>query len=226
MENPLGHSGEKIGPLPVYAWGGLIGIAVVGLVYFRRNKSAQSAAGATASTAPGDPTNPNSDFTAANLNDLIGSSGGLDVSNGVVPDSVSDTMDTNFTWLAKSITYLSGTGASPLTVQTALQKYIGGEGLTAEERALADQAVGKFGLPPEGTPVATTSSPAASTAGWTGKLVRNTSDGAIYAVMADGTKKHLDAAEYANIASSAIKGPTGQPYTEFTQAPGTVVGAF
>jgi len=138
--------GAKIGPLPAYAWGGIIGTVAVGIAYWRSSTTKAARAVPAAAVSAINPLD--GAFTPGTAR---GSGGGVGI--GVVNPSGS--MDTNATWLTSAVQFLSGKGISPLAAVTALQKYLHGDPLTYAEGQSVDLALGSKGLPPNGadTPV-------------------------------------------------------------------------
>ena len=132
---------SKAGPLPVWAWGVIIGVIIVGATYYFRSRTA--VAGATAD-----------DATSVAYPDVEGGTG-LSSGGAVVNADGSSDDDggffSNSAWLAAGVAWAVGQAMNPLTVQRALQKYLDGDDLTQAESDIVSAVVKKFGLPPTGT---------------------------------------------------------------------------
>ena len=152
---PLDLQG-KIGPLPAWAWGGLIGIAVVGFSYMHRSNSAAVAAGDGAVPVAIDGVD--GAFGGASGGTSPIDDGTVPVSqdpadfSGVLPDySGVDFQDKTSleTWVARAVLWLSGQGVSPPKAQDAISNYLSGTSDPAGE-SIVQQAVMHFGAPPLG----------------------------------------------------------------------------
>lgn len=123
---------RKLGPLPVWAWGVLLGLAIlIGVYYYNNQRKSENAGNTVVST-----------------DDVLGTLAGEPAEQvAVAPET---TFETNTSWRAKAVMFLIGRAISPLTAQRALDKYLQGEPLTAEEGAIVNTAITNFGLPPDG----------------------------------------------------------------------------
>lgn len=145
VHHGLTGAGKKLGPLPVWAWGAVLGLGVVAYMYFRNKTSGSTAAsstndsGATAGTGSVLP-----DMTANDLG-TPGDYTGQTTSGS----SVGPTLD-NATWLAQAVAYMVTQGKNPLTVSQALDRYLNGESLSWTQEQYVSAVVAKFGLPPQG----------------------------------------------------------------------------
>lgn len=137
----------KIGPLPVYAWGGLIGLGAVGFMYWRSSKAASTAAAPAADTSAATTDSIDGAFTP-------GTTSGSGTASDVTDTGTSDTsaLPTNQTWLSQGVAFLSGAGVSALNAQRNLSDYLNGITLTASQAASIEPWLSKAGLPPEGAP--------------------------------------------------------------------------
>lgn len=132
----------KLGPLPVWAWGGILGVVVLGVYLFR-----QRASGST--TAP--------DSTDGSALDAIGyATGGLgkpaaDTDNASSNASGSPTDSTS--WISGAATAVAAQStASAAAVLATLQRYVyQGGSFTAQEQKWIDTAINLKGAPPQGT---------------------------------------------------------------------------
>ena len=133
---------QKAGPLPVWAWGAIIGVLIVGATYYFRSRTA----GAAATADPG------SLVAYPDVEGGTGLSAGSTVTNA---DGSTDDDDggfySNSSWLAAAVAWCVGQAMNPLTVQRALQKYLDGADLTEAESNIVNIVVKRFGLPPTGT---------------------------------------------------------------------------
>ena len=166
MTEPVAHAAEhgskvslslltkKIGPLPAYAYV----LIIVGAAYaYRIYKTRSGAVATSAGALPSD------------ASSVIGGTGAGGVSSGSVPaDGPSGTVvgKTNAEWAATVSTGMVATGSNPVTVSSAVTKYLAGGLLTTQEAAIITSAVAKFGWPPEGVlPIKTVPPPGPVTPG-------------------------------------------------------------
>lgn len=70
-----------------------------------------------------------------------------------------DTINTNDEWMRKAMQYLMDKGVNPGVAQLALQAYLAGDSLTAEQGKIRDDAVRQYGLPPETFTAGSTAAP-------------------------------------------------------------------
>lgn len=167
--NPVETLGEKLGPLPVWVWGVGLGVTITGARWAIDKRKA-------AATPPAASTDAGTPAGAGN-----GVAGGPGVSPGAgspatvpavgVPnaggwnapaDQVAGTPTTaagpttNAEWQTLAVEALTADGYPPLTIETAISKYLAGTPITVTEQALISQAFRHQGRPPEGAPVMTT----------------------------------------------------------------------
>lgn len=144
----LGALTKMAGPLPVWGWIAVLGVAGTIVVVRRR--------GATSSRA----TTPDQVTYAqqAQIPTIGGAAGGgaATVSGGMPKPA------TNDDWRSQGVTILVAKGYSPLAVDTAMAKYLQGVSLDTSERALIDIALAQLGTPPY-PPPASPSSPTTTT---------------------------------------------------------------
>lgn len=151
---------SKIGPLPAWAWGTIIGgVFVVWLWVSKRDTTASDAEPTSQSTSP-----------VAVTSDL-----GTPVYVTPPADTTATaTADpTNSEWLVQAVNAVANNSTtSRLTAQSVLEKYLYGDSaLSASDQIIVNLALTKVGLPPEGTfstpslqsstttPIATTTKP-------------------------------------------------------------------
>lgn len=141
MANPLG---EKIGPLPLYAY---VGIGVVGiLVYHKYHASAGANSTTPANTDPAatdgsavsdSATNPATGTVGWNAQYSPPAAGGQSVTS-------------NLEWSIAGADYLAGLGTSPQLANSAVNAYINGQPTTPAQQSLIDQIIQYLGNAPEG----------------------------------------------------------------------------
>jgi nucleoid-associated protein YgaU len=150
---PHPHSGDahgilskKIGPLSLGVY--LIAFVVMlGVWYYWRSRKTPNP---TPTTFTGDGT------SATSSQDMAGASGGNVASPGSPASGSSAT--TLGAWLTNAANYLTGTGADPTAVQSALSAYGSGQQLTPAQQSLINQALSAEGSPPSGVIAANTQS--------------------------------------------------------------------
>lgn len=121
--------GKKVGPLPLGGWV-LIGSGVaVGVILLRR-KNTDTGPTLEAETGVG-----------------RGGSGFEQVSPG--GNNNSNVEQTNEMWGKKAIDWLIAQGHDPSTSDAAIRRYISGQSLNIQERALVNLALVQFGSPPK-----------------------------------------------------------------------------
>lgn len=212
MANPFaalkGTTKGKLGPLPIWAWGVILGVIVLGAYYYEANKKKAAGAAVVSATTSGD-------NLAAGLNDntsvdptdgLTGldSSGGLGTSSGTVAGS-----QTNAAWEASAVAWLSSHGYTPLVAQSALEAYLGGtlDSTNSNYVAAVNAAVQNFGLPPEGTFSAPTVTDAPATGGKLGDgwyLINGGEDTGAYYQVTNGVRRSQGANGWKAAGSPAL----------------------
>lgn len=128
---------QKLGPLPVWGWGAIVGIVVLVGYFLYSRASGSSGAG---SASAGSSLDPQGYQTA-------GIQGGSASNTADVP-----AIPSNQSWLAKAAKLVADTlSQSPSQVYNALKKYLQGSPLTSQEQSWVDEALSRTGVPPEGT---------------------------------------------------------------------------
>ena len=184
----------KLGPLPVWAWGAIIGVGIVAYVWF---------SGKTDDAGETDPDAPTSATSSSSLADAIDGAflttpaNGGSGSNADIPDTV----DTNSAWGMRAIAALIGKGILPLSAQQAIAKYLDEQEMTSDEAKLVNQAIGAVGQPPESVGVPKVAGPPA--AAKPARYIRNVS-GQIYAVSAEGVQTAVTDAAYIALGMPAL----------------------
>lgn len=145
---------EKKGPLPVWAYGALLG--AVFIVIRSRGKAATTNPNATDAgqydTNPVDQTGTigTTDATGQTLSDYLASDPTNTAQNVGIGSSGLPNPVTNAQWARVTSDYLLGLGDDPTLVSNALSKYLNGQVLTNAESAIVDQALTYAHTPPEG----------------------------------------------------------------------------
>lgn len=131
---------EKFGPLPVWAWGTIVGLVLVAGIFMYRKNSSSSVSNTAVRGAAIDPQG----YQTAGI------AGGT-----AKPESSTKTTPvypSNSQWLnTASKDVASYLGGSPSAIYAALRKYVTGESLTTQEKTYVDAAITRSGNPPEGT---------------------------------------------------------------------------
>lgn len=184
----------KLGPLPVWAWGAIIGVIVIAYVWFS-GRTDESPDAETETAATPTPTIGLGDaIDGAFLPGTANGGGGRDTD---IPESV----DTNTAWGFRAVAALIGKGTAPLTAQAAISKYLDETTLTAAEGALVNTAIGLVGQPPESVGIPKVSAPT-PTVVYT-KYVRKI-NGQIYGVTAEGVETAITDAQYIALGMPAL----------------------
>jgi hypothetical protein len=142
--------GKKYGPLPFGAWLGVIAVAgFVGKRFIASNKTANAAQSQEGYVVDSSGNKLASAYTGT-------AGGGTPFGTGVLTSAssqqgtvTSPTEIDNTGWLKRASDKLATAGMwNPLDVQSALTKYIVGEGLNTKEQAIVNQALKVEGQPP------------------------------------------------------------------------------
>lgn len=143
---------EKVGPLPVGAWIGVVA-GGVGIGLYLRHREANKTPTVSsdeeglALDEPG--------LTAGPIPTVGGSAGstggGAGGTGTTAPDSSAPT--TNQQWAIYAIRWLISEGWNPTTSDTAIRKWLAGYKITAAENAVVQAALVQFGPPPEDVPL-------------------------------------------------------------------------
>jgi len=176
----------KLGPLPVWVWGAIVGVGIVAYVWFSGRTDGST--DPSADTSTGTPT------ATASIDDAIEGAFRPGTANGgpTTDDDVPETIDTNSAWGLRATAYLATLGISPLTAQRAINAYLAGSALTKDQAALVDKAILGIGQPPAAVEVA------AAEAATSATFVRyyRESSGQIKGVSASGTETALTDEQY------------------------------
>lgn len=178
----------KLGPLPVWAWGVIVGVlALIGYFVFYRRAGAASEAS----------------VTSANIDAMGYSTSGL--SGGPQGDNYAAPVENNMTWLTRVSRSVADTlAASPVEVYNALYKFVTGQDLTAKEKTYVDKGIEIGMSPPEGTQgigkilaePSIMNYPRSSVG-----VIRRQGSGDVAILYADQTKKLLSVSDYVSMGS-------------------------
>lgn len=137
--------GKMVGPLPLGAWVGVTG-GGLGLAYLARRQGAATATTRTVSPAADAAGAPASGFAGGGAVNLP--TGASPPATPATPTPVSPEIITNDDWLGVATRLLIGRGYGAYTTQQALERYLRGEQLTAEQAAIVESAMQLQGPPP------------------------------------------------------------------------------
>ena len=134
---------RKVAGIPVMYLLGAVAIVLV-VIAIRMKPSASTDDGATSEDVP---------METIQNDSVDGSYDGFVAKGSIVaapPEKPEDNTpeETNASWLKKAVEWRVQNGASGGTVQAALQAYLAGSALSAEQGAERDKAIQQFGLPP------------------------------------------------------------------------------
>lgn len=139
---PHMHGGafsKKVGPLPVWAWGLIVGALIVAYMWYRNRSSASNG---VASTLAGT-TDPYGNAGLYTGNDANAANANLATA------STSKAIRTNAAWVRQAIQYMTGKGRNPLAVQRALTAYLAGRTLTEKQDKIVSEVLTHVGTPPK-----------------------------------------------------------------------------
>lgn len=126
----------KLGPLPVWAWGGIAAAVSLGVYFLYRGKSSGTASAGSIVQTPA--TSDGSDYATSGLSSNGGSAGTITSSDSIVD------------WITRSASALSGqSGLSASDVIATLTHWWQGDTLTSAQKAVVDRAIQLQGQPPE-----------------------------------------------------------------------------
>ena len=184
----------KLGPLPVWAWGLIIGGIVVGVYYWRQVKddNGQEITSDNESAALAEQEGDSGYVASSDLVDSAFTPGSASGSSLATVDTATPS-DTNDAWAARVIAKLTGAGVAFTDAQAAVSKLLNGEELSADESALVDRGQKLEGtLPPEALSTVTKNgSSNAAVSKW-----MRSSDGSIQAVLSNGSKVNKSLSDY------------------------------
>lgn len=176
----------KLGPLPVWAWGAIVGVIAVAYIWYSgRSDNGASDGVQAASDAVG--TGADAAFDAID-GAFKPTASGSSLNTG----DAEETADSNTAWGMRAVQHLIGLGTAPITAQQAVTAYLNGDPMTTEQQALVNAAIGAVGQPPV-TPDLNKDT-AASTAQYV-KYWRDSS-GQVYGTTSGGKNDAISDADY------------------------------
>lgn len=182
---------QKLGPLPLWTWGLMGGLAVVVWVWV----SASEKESAALVPMPSDEYLVNRPASSDSLD------GAFSARNGSSESSYYDNApvaETNESWIASVTNILSGKGSwSPLQIQAALQKYVSGNPLSDAEQEIVNSAITEKGVAPDATSV-----PALGSDDWV-RFYRD-ARGKFYGVLYNGSVRSLTDSAYAALGRPSL----------------------
>jgi nucleoid-associated protein YgaU len=123
--------GKKVGPLPLGGWVLVVGAGLAVGYFINRNAGKAEPQQLTESG--------------------VGKGGGTFLPIDPPTSTPEETLpETNLTWAMKAKQYLVAQGIDALIANTAVEKFLSGQTLSAQESAAISMALGKLGPPPEG----------------------------------------------------------------------------
>lgn len=144
--------GNKVGPLPVWAWAGMAAAGVSAAILIRRRL-------ANRGTVDAPPAEPGLDAEAAPSPFLPGGfviGGGPTQATGntgpVEPPPAPERPRTNSDWQIDAQRFLIGRGYQGTVVTDALARFLSGRALTPQGSAIIDAAIAAVGAPPQPVP--------------------------------------------------------------------------
>lgn len=145
VHHGLAGAGKKLGPLPVWGWGALLGLAVVGYMYYKNRTSSPAAAAPATNNAGADTGGSVTPDLTANDLGTVG-----DYTGQVTGTPTAGSVTDNATWEVQAVAWMVTQGKNPLSVQQALDAYLNGTPLSWTQQQLVTAVVSKYGLPPQG----------------------------------------------------------------------------
>ena len=179
---------KNLGPLPVWAWGVILGALIAAYIWFGHSRSGDSAD--EDSTAA-----PNSNSLGDAIDGAFRIGGVWNGNSGGEGDTNDDSMDTNAAWGFRAVASLVSDGVSPIAAQQAIGNYLDGEALTTEQSALVDKAIRAIGQPPNRPDTPKVDTPE-TPKGATVKSWQRLGSGQVVAIMSDGTKVNKSLRDY------------------------------
>ena len=136
---------KKLGPLPVWAWGAIVGVVIVAYVWYSgRDTSSSETTNENGETSDLTGSAPFDAIDGLFKNSGSGSGGGQNY-----PTEVPETADSNMAWGIRAVAALVGKGNAPITAQQAIGKYLASEQMSKAQEKLVNQAISLVGQPPE-----------------------------------------------------------------------------
>ena len=135
------HPLPKLGNHSIYVWGGLLGVALLGYMWYSHRSSAANTAATTTTT---DPTLGSG---------ALGSNSGAVNNSGATDTSTTDssTTDSNQSWETRAVSYLVSLGVGGESAQQLVEQYLSGYKTSYQGHLRLNQVIAHLGPPPEGT---------------------------------------------------------------------------
>lgn len=153
----FGALGQKVGPLPLYAW---VGAFIVIWWYFQKKGSASTPSGQATDPAGNTGTiDPSTGFVygspqdqAALAGQSVGAGGGdgspTSGTSGPGGSTIGGNYPDNQSWGRAAINYLVGLGVDPTASNEAIQQYLSSQSLTPSQQGEVNLAIQALGAPP------------------------------------------------------------------------------
>lgn len=131
---------RKLGPLPAWGWGAIV-VGGVWLVYLVKGKQQSTQAAASLENM----------FPSGGISGA-GPAPGTNDYSGVVDQAehAPASPQTNAQWAQRVSDSMIASGSVPADVNNAFSRYLSGQSLTAQMQAIINDAIRRFGNPPEG----------------------------------------------------------------------------
>jgi len=161
----------KVGPLPAWAWGLMLGGTIVGVRWYRNRSHPAPVTGTSADGAGGESGDPTEQGVGVGVGDpgigmaspgVVGAypipstyqanPGGTITSDGLPSGSEDTGPLNNGEWREQAFDQLRGKGYDPTAASTALSKYLSSQPLTPAEVQMVSFVLQMVGEPPEGAP--------------------------------------------------------------------------
>jgi hypothetical protein len=204
---------KKIGPLPGWAWILVVAGGAWGYKIYRGRSSvavAPTALSTDVSVAPGG-------FPAGtgNAGGGIGFGGGTGSVSGQPFGAPSVT--TNAQWARSTADSMIAAGSDATATTNALSKYVAGSALTATDQAIVNQAISRYGSPPEG--LLNVGGPPSFVS-----FLRDDLVGQIFGVTADGNRMWLTPEQYAAQGNPATTATVQNEFVRYEQNDNKIYG--
>ena len=193
IDMPEAFSG-KLGPLPVWAWGAIVGCGIVAYVWFsgRTDGSTDIADDTTSGDVD--------TATSGSVADAIDGAFKPGTASGSSDaDDIPETVDSNTAWGLRATSYLVTQGISPVTAQRAINAYLNGDAMTADQSDLADKAIIGIGQPPSAVELNPTVPSAVPYSSY-----RRDAKGQIFGIKSTGSEVAISDTQYLSLGMPAL----------------------
>lgn len=136
------HPLPKLGNHSIYVWGGFLGVALLGYMWYSHRSSAANTAPTTTTTDP-----------TLGSGALGSNSGAVDNSGATDTSAATDssTTDSNQSWESRAVSYLVSLGVGGESAQQLVEQYLSGYKTSYQGHLRLNQVIAHLGPPPEGT---------------------------------------------------------------------------